>query len=213
LKKWGGEAWRKLQVDVDSIGDNEDALLAAAHYREAAKTLDSIISDVSSKEAADQELARGKLIEEQEVARREQQRAAEVTQAAAELAERKAQAEKLAAQEEAEKVKKAAELEKLRNTPLFEGTVSIVTSQFRSFEFGFGFWAESAVGGARLRVFLNGKQPGVLFGGDKADDTINIDNRLKGSQQYSSGGHDFLIEWDKPSKLSWSPKVVVRRLN
>ena len=217
LGKWGGESWRKLQVDVASIDASQDPLRAAAHYREASASLDLIIGDAIGREAAFQEQMRVKQAEEQEAAMMEQQRAADVAQAKAEAAERKALADKLAGQEAermaVEKAKKDGELEKLRNTPLYEGDTSIITSQFMAFEFGFGFRAKSEVSGAKLEIYRNGKQPSILFGGDEPDAVINMDSRRKGSEQYESGGHHFLIEWNKPTQLSWSPRIILRRID
>jgi hypothetical protein len=216
LEKWGGEEWRKLQIEVASI-DVKDPLAAAEQFLKDSAALDGVIEVANTRETQAREFAeqeRLRVAAEERIAAQQstflaEKKAKEQRREAEERAERA----RVVAAQEAERVQKARELEILRNTPVFEGTCSIVTSQFCSFEFGFGFWAESSLGGAKLRIFLNGKQPGVLFGGDKPDAEINIDNRLRGSETYSSGGHDFQIEWDKPSKMSWSPKIVVRRLN
>jgi len=114
LSKWGGEAWRKLQVDVASISAHEDARLAAAHYRDATIALDRIIDEVNSKEDVDQKLTEKKRIAAQELMEQklvelveQQQRRVDAALAAAELAKKKALAEKVTAQEAEAKAKKS----------------------------------------------------------------------------------------------------------
>ena len=217
LSKWGGEGWRTLKIEVASICDNKDLLVAAASYREATAALNRIIGEVYPKEAADQQRIRTEQQRAAEADRAEKQ-AAQAREREAQAREREAQArekEDKARAEKEDKVRaeKEAALEKLRNTPIFSGNVGVVSAGFRAFEFGFGFWLESTLGGAQLRIFVNGKQPSSGFSGSDADASINIDNRLKGSEQYTSGGHDFLIEWVKRNKFTWSADIVVRRLN
>jgi hypothetical protein len=67
--------------------------------------------------------------------------------------------------------------------------------------------------GFLLRIFLDGSTPNSQFSGSNANFSLNIDDRLSGSEQYKSGDHDFLIEWTKAKRMSWSAKIVVRRLN
>ena len=195
LEKWGGDEWHRLQFEVASFDKVEDLMTRAARFNKAADDLNVILERAVSREAADNALAREK------------------ADASAKEAAAKAQADKQAAEDEAEKAKKGAELEKLRSTPQFQGTANIVGSQFRAFDFGFGFWAESTFGGAQLRIYLNGRVPKSGFSGSDADVSINIDNRLKGTEEYSSNGHSFRIEWDRPSRFSWKPVVAVLWVN
>lgn len=217
LNRWGGEAWRKLQIDVATIDPNDDEIAAAALYHDAADKLDGIIATAQQREtqwqsderiAALKEKARAEAAARAATAEAEQRR---IAQERAAQHEAELQAEK--AKQNAEKAKREADLEKLRNTPLYDQTTSVVTSGFTSFEFGFGFWAHGTISGSKLDIFLNGKEPkSEIFGGG-ADASLNIDNRRKGAEEYSSNGHDFLIEWDKPSRLGWSVKITVRRLD
>jgi len=199
LERWGGDGWRTLKIEVASISDNNDPIAAAALYKDATVALNRIIGEANTREEANQQRIR-----------LEQQRAAETDRAEKQAREREAEAKE---KENKVRAEKEAALEKLRNTPIFSGNVNVVGAGFKAFEFGFGFWLESTLGGAQLRIFLNGEQPSSAFSGSNANASINLDNRLKGSEQYTSGGHDFVIEWVKRNKFTWSADIIVRRLN
>ena len=213
LERWGGDGWRTLQIEVASISDNKDQIAAAALYRDATVVLNQIIGEANTREEANQQrimLEQQRAAETDRAEKLARERETRAREREAQAREREAQAREKEAREQAEK---EAALEKLRNTPIFSGNVNVVGAGFRAFEFGFGFWLESTLGGAQLRVFVNGKQPSSGFSGSNADASINIDNRLNGSEQYTSGGHDFLIEWVKRNKFTWSADIIVRRLN
>jgi hypothetical protein len=209
LEKWGGEEWRNLKVEIASITNDQAPLIAAATYSKSTKVLSCLITKVLERDAAYRVEAARMVAQEQERQRIENERAAALAKTQSEAAEAKAKAEQLA---QAEKAEREAKLEQLRNSPLFSDSVGISTG-FRSFEYGFGFWMESTMKGFLLRIFVDGKTPNSQFSGSNADVSWNIDNRLSGSEQYKSGGHDFLIEWTRTKRMSWSAKIIVRRLN
>lgn len=209
LEKWGGDEWRYIKVKTASIMDEQAPLTAAAAYRSATKVLSGLITKVIAQEDAYKVDEARKVAQEQERVRIENERAAALAKTRAAEAAAKAKAEQLA---QAEKAEREAMLEQLRNNPLFSDSVGISTG-FRSFEYGFGFWLESTMKGFQLRIFLDGKTPNSQFNGSNADASLNIDNRLNGSEQFRSGGHDFRIEWTKAKRMSWSAKIIVHRLN
>jgi hypothetical protein len=81
-------------------------------------------------------------------------------------------------------------------TSVFQGKVNYMTTKFTPCGFGFGFYAKPVFGGHELRIYLSGKRPGDLFGGDAPDAVIDIDSKKSGSAQYVSEGHTFMIEWN-----------------
>ena len=196
LEKWGGDAWRLLQAREKPFANSDDYAAGAAFYREATTSLGGIVRDAGlradafARQQADEELARKKTEED-----RRQQEAANLRQ------------------QELERSRLAQTARSARNATVFQGKVNIYTSDMTSCGFGFGFLAAPTLAGLRLSIFLNGKKPGLLFGGDKPDDRIDIETQKTGSARYSSGGHNFAIEWNNTDRLSPSVGVTVRLLD